>query len=149
MLILSTMNLKSLIIIFLVILSIGGAYYISLQQDTEVLVVEVTLARPHDNDSAKIISKVDASLSYVRKMEVPEETSVAVPGITVIVQQSKQEISKWYSVPIPSEGFYGSYTILIKLSNKIDKSRPVRILTRVVDPLGRDVSVRAEDIMLE
>ena len=70
-----------------------------MEKNTEVLVVEVTLARPPDDDSARIISNVSASLSYVRKMEVPKETPLEMPGITVLVIQSMQEKSGWYSVP--------------------------------------------------
>lgn len=141
------MNLKVIVAILLLI-AIGGAFYISLQKDTEVLIVEVTLARPPDDDSAKIISNVSASLSYVKKMEIPENTPMAVPGITVLVIQNAKEMSDWYSVPIPLEGFYGNYTITVKLFDKLDRTKPVRILTRVVDPAGRDVSVKAADIKL-
>lgn len=141
------MNLK--IIIIAIILILSGAFYISLQKDTEVLIVEITLTRPPDNDSAKIISNVSASLSYVRRMEVPKDTLLEAPGITVLVLQNKQEKSSWYSVPLPlDKSIYGRYTITVKLSGKIDHSQPVRILTRVVDPAGRDVSVRADDVTL-
>lgn len=144
------MNLKVIIIAIFLILAIGGAFYISLQKDTEVLVIDVTLARPPDNDSAKIISNVSASLSIVRKMEVSEETSAYAPGITVLVIQNMKEISGWYSIPIPTDkSIYGSYSITVKLSDKLDRAQPVRILTRVVDPNGKDVSVRAVDIKLE
>ncbi|MDO9097960.1 MAG: hypothetical protein Q7U60_07550 [Candidatus Methanoperedens sp.] len=143
------MNLK-IIIAFILILAVGGAFYVSLQKDTEILIVNVTLAKPPDNDSAKIISNVSASFSYARKMEVPAETPLELPGITVLVIQNMQEKSAWYSVPIPvDKSIYGDYTITVKLSNKIDRTQPVRILTRVVDPNGKDVSVRAADIMLE
>lgn len=144
------MNLKIAIVALFLILVIGGAFYVSLQKDTEVLIVNVTLAKSPDDDSAKIISNVSASLSYVRKMEVPKETILETPGITVLVIQNMQEKSAWYSVPIPTDrSIYGSYTISVMLSDKLDKTQPVRILTRVVDPLGKDMSVRAADIMLE
>ncbi len=143
------MNFKLIISILLIVI-IGAAFYIPLQKDTEVLIVNVTLARPPDNDSAKIISNVSASISYVRKMEIPEDTPMAMPAVIVLVIQNKQEKSGWYSVPIPVNGsIYGNYSLTMKLSGKLDRSQPVRILTRVVDPLGRDVSVRADDIKLD
>lgn len=144
------MNLKVMIIAIFLIIVIGGAFYVSLQKDTEVLVVDVTLARPPDGDSAKIISNVSASLSFVRKMEVPEDTSGYAPGITVIVIQNMKEISGWYSIPIPTDkSIYGRYRITVKLSDKLDRTKPVRILTRVISPAGKDMSVRAVDIKLE
>lgn len=142
------MNFK-LIIAILLLISIGAAFYIPLQKDTEVLIVDVTLARPPDNDSAKIISNVSASLSYVKKMGIPEDTPMATPAVIVLVIQNMQEKSGWYSVPIPVNGsIYGSYSLTVKLSGKLDRSQPVRILTRVVDPVGKDVSVKAADIWL-
>ncbi len=142
------MNFKIIIAIILLIV-IGAAFYVPLQKDTEVLIVDVTLARPPDDDSAKIISNVSASLSYVRKMEVPEDTPMAMPAVIVLVIQNKQEKSGWYSVPLPTSGsIYGKYRLTIKLSDKIDRSQPVRILARVVDPIGKDVSVRAVDIYI-
>lgn len=142
------MNLK-IVVAVLLMLAIGGAFYISLQKDTEVLTVEVTLARPPDNDSAKIISNVSASLSYVRRMEVPKDTLLEAPGITVMVLQNMQEKSGWYSIPLPlDKSIYGKYRITVKLSDKLDRTKPVRILTRVVDLAGRDVSVRATDHLL-
>lgn len=144
------MNLKIIIIAILLIAAIGGAFYISLQKDTVVLVVDVTLARPPDDDSTKIISNVSAFSSYVRRMEVPDETPLFTPGITVVVIQDMKEKSAWYSVPIPTDkSIYGSYSITVKLSDKLDRAKPVRLLTRVVDPNGKDVSVRAVDIKLE
>lgn len=142
------MNFK-LIIAILLLISIGAAFYIPLQKDTEVLIVNVTLARPPDNDSAKIISNVSASISYVRKMETPKDTPMEAPGVIVLVIQNMQEKSGWYSVPIPESGsIYGNYSLTVKLFDKLDRSQPVRILTRVVDPNGKDVSVRAADIWL-
>lgn len=135
------------IFIFLII-AIAGAFYIAQQKDTEVLIVNITLARPPDDDSAKIISEVNATLSYARKMEVPEDTPLSTPGITVLVIQNMQEKSGWYSVPIPVESIYGSYSITVMLSDELDPSQPVRILARVVDPAGKDVSVKATDIRL-
>lgn len=144
------MNLKIIIIAILLIAAISGAFYFPLEKDTEVLIVDVTLARPPDGDSAKIISNVSAFISYVRKMEVPGETPLFTPGITVLVIQDMKEKSAWYSAPLSvNESIYGNYRITVKLSDKLDRSQPVRILTRVVDPNGKDVSVRAADIMLE
>lgn len=143
------MNLKIITITIAIILILSGAFYISLQKDTEVLIIEVTLIRPPDDDSAKIISNVSASLSYARKMELPEDTLLETPGITVMVLQNLQEKSAWHSIPLPvDKSIYGDYTITVRLSNTIDHTQPVRILTRVVDPLGRDVSVRSDDVML-
>lgn len=143
------MNLKTIIIVIFLILAIGAVFYVSLQKDTEVLMVDVTLARPPDDDSAHIISNVSAFISYVRRMEVPGETPLFTPGITVLVIQDMKEKSAWYSVPIPVDtSIYGRYTITLKLTGKIDHSQPVKILTRVVDPAGRDVSVRADDVTL-
>ncbi len=145
------MKLRTVVIIavFLIIV-IGGVFYVALQKDTEVLIVEVTLAKSPDNDSARIISNVSASLSYVGKMEMPKETPLELPGITVLVIQNMKEMSAWNSVPLPvDKSIYGSYTITVKLTDKLDRAQPVRILTRVVDPNGKDVSVRAADIKLE
>ncbi len=61
-----------------------------------------------------------------------------------------EEISGWYSIPLPlDKSIYGTYTVTVKLTCKIDPSQPVSILTRVVDPAGKDMSVKAADIMLE
>ncbi len=138
------MKWTSIIVIFL-ILAIVGAFYISIQK-SEVLVIEVTLARPPDDDSAKIISQVDASISYVKRMEIPGETLLSTPGITVLVIQNMKKMTGWYSIPIPSEGsIYGSYNITVKPDDTFDRTQPFRILTRVVDPNGNDVSVKAVD----
>ena len=126
------MNVK-LIIAILLLVAIGAAFYIPLQKNTEVLIVNVTLASPPDDDSAKIISNVSVSLSQVRKMEVPEETPMALPGVTVLVLQNMQERSGWYSVPIPlNDSIYGSYILTVELSGSVYRSQPVRNITRVV-----------------
>jgi hypothetical protein len=143
------MKSNILIAIFLPILLIGGAFYVSQQKDSQVLIVNVTLARPPDNDSSRIISQVNASLSYVGRMEVASETSLEMPGITVMVIQNQHEKSALNSIPIPkSSTIYGSYSITVKLTGKIDRNEPVFINTRVVDPSGRDISVKLEEIML-
>jgi hypothetical protein len=132
-----------IMIIVLSVIAIGWIFYFSLQKDSQVLVVDVTLEKPPDNDSIKIISDVNASLSYSRKMEVPVETSLVLPGITVIVIQDKQEKSGWYSIPIPESGsIYGTYTVKLKLTDKLNLDEPVIILARVLDPAGNEVSVK-------
>lgn len=143
------MNQKTMIIVVVVILilAIGGAFYISSQKNTEVLIVEVTLARPPDDDSEKIISQVNASISYVKRMDMPEDTFLSVPGITVLVIQNMKEMSGWYSVSIPSESsIYRSYSITVKPYDTFERTKPFRILARVVDPNGKDVSVKVVDI---
>ena len=138
-----------IIIIAILVLVIGAIFYITMQKNTDVLVVDVTLAPPPDNDSSRIISQVNASLSYTKRMEVPDDTPLMSPGITVLVLQEKQEMSGWYSVPIPSSGsIYGTYTVTIKLSGKLDLEKPVRILTRVLDPAGNEVSVKVTTVKL-
>ncbi len=145
------MSVRNLIIIMIILLimSIAGLFFISLEKDTQVLVVNVTLARPPDDDSFKIISEVSASLSYARKMEVPRDTSLLSPGITVIVIQNMQEKSGWYSVPIPvSDSIYGNYTVKVRLNDKLNLDDPVTILTRVMDPAGKEVSVKRAVVMV-
>jgi len=138
-----------IIIIAILVLVIGAIFYITMQKNTDVLVVDVTLAPPPDNDISRIISQVNASLSYTKRMEVPDDTPLMSPGITVLVLQEKQEMSGWYSVPIPSNGsIYGTYTVTIKLSGKLDLEKPVRILTRVLDPAGNEVSVKVTTVKL-
>ncbi len=133
----------------LLIVLIGGIFYITQQKDAEVLLVEVTLARPPDDNSEHIISNVNASISQARRMEVPEETALASPGITVLVIQDMQAKSGWYSVPIPKSGsIYGNYTIMVKTYEKLNRSRPLVISTRVVDTAGKEVSVKRTSIML-
>ncbi|HLB69467.1 MAG TPA: hypothetical protein VJJ51_00315, partial [Candidatus Methanoperedens sp.] len=90
-----------IIIIAILVLVIGAIFYITMQKNTDVLVVDVTLAPPPDNDISRIISQVNASLSYTKRMEVPDDTPLMSPGITVLVLQEKQEMSGWYSVRIP------------------------------------------------
>ena len=229
-----------IIIIAILVLVIGAIFYITMQKNTDVLVVDVTLAPPPDNDISRIISQVNASLSYTKRMEVPDDTPLMSPGITVLVLQEKQEMSGWYSVRIPDakknlfswdeipgsydekvkeflkqkfgidwvktakiekidngntvrlfneknyltltlnekktginikiddgrtdeltakneagklniydyKGIYGTYTITLKLSGKLDLEKPVRILTRVLDPAGNEVSVKVTTVKL-
>ncbi len=131
-----------IIVLFLLVLAIGAIFYISMQRNTAVVVVEVTLAEPPDGKSERIISHVNASLSYARKMEVPEETPLVSPGITVVLIQDMQVQSGWYSVGIPANGIYGNYTVIIKPREGLNPTRPFVILTRVTDPAGKEVSVR-------
>ena len=131
-----------IIIIILLVLAIGAIFYISMQRNSPVIVVEVTLAEPQDNNSEYIISQVNASISYARKMEVLQETPLLSPGITVLLIQDKQVQSGWYSVGIPVSNIYGNYTITIKPYETLNVSRPFVILTRVLDPNGKEVSVK-------
>jgi len=131
-----------IIIIILLVLAIGAIFYISMQRNTAVIVVEVTLEDPPDSYSSHIISKVNASLSYARNMEVPEETPLSVPGITVVLIQDMQVQSGWYSVGIPATDIFRNYTITVKPHNGFNVSRPFKINTRVLDPAGKDVSVK-------
>ncbi len=137
-----------IIIVILLVLAIGAIFYISMQRDTTIIVVKVTLAEPTDNKSEHIISQVNASLSHARKMEVPEETALLAPGITVVLIQDMQVQSGWYSVGIPAKGIdsnytiYGNYEITIKPYKNLNLTRPFTVLTRVIDPAGKEVSVR-------
>lgn len=131
-----------IIIIILLVLAIGAIFYISMQRNSPVIVVEVTLAEPQDNNSEHIISQVNASVSYARKMEVQAETPLISPGITVLLIQDKQVQSGWYSVGIPASNIYGNYPITIKPYETLNVSRPFVVLTRVLDPNGKEISVK-------
>jgi hypothetical protein len=131
-----------IILILLLVLGIGAIFFISMQRNTPVIVVEVTLAEPQDNNSEHIISQVNASLSYARKMEVQAETPLNTPGITVLLIQDQQVQSGWYSVGINASGIYKNYTITIKPHETLNTSRPFVVLTRVLDPVGKEVSVK-------
>lgn len=137
---------KIIAAIFLILI-IGGVFYIALQKDTEILVVEVTLGKPPEGD--QIIRYVNASLQYTTKMSVPEENVLEAPGITVILGQNMKEISGWYSVAIPREGsIYGKYNITVKITENYDKTKPISILARVVGPDGKDIAVTSKTIYL-
>ncbi len=131
-----------IIMILLIVLGIGAIFYISMQKNTPVIAVEVTLAEPQDNNSEHIISQVNASVSYARKMEVHAETPLISPGITVLLMQDMQVQSGWYSVGIPVSNIYDNYTMTIKPYETFNASRPFVILTRVLDPNGKEVSVK-------
>jgi len=135
-----------IIIIFLLVLALFAIFYISMQRDSAVIVVEVTLAESPDKNSEHIISQVNASVSYVGKMEVPKETPLYTPGITVVLIQDMQVRSGWYSTGIPVSDIFGNYTIMVKPFESLNVSRPFVINTRVLDPAGKDVSVRRTEV---
>ncbi len=135
-----------IIIIILLVLALFAIFYISMQRNSAIIVVEVTLAESPDKNPEHIISQVNASVSYVRKMEVPKETPLSTPGITVVLMQDMQVQSGWYSVGIPSSDIFGNYTIKIKPFETLNVSRPIVINTRVVDPAGKDVSVKRTEV---
>lgn len=134
------------IIIILLVLAIVGIFYISMQRNTAVIVVEITLSEPADKNPEHIISYVGASLYYARKMEVPAETPLTSPGITVNLFQDMQAQSGWYSVATPVNGIYGSYNITIKPYERLNVSRPFVVLARVLDPNGEEVSVKRTEV---
>ncbi|MBU4075159.1 MAG: hypothetical protein KKI06_00315 [Euryarchaeota archaeon] len=131
-----------IIIILLLVLAISVIFVISMQRNTAVIVVEVTLAQPPDNNIEHIISNVNASLSYVTNMDMPKETPLISPGITVVLIQDMKVRSGWYSVGIPASGIYGNYTIKVKPYDDFNISRPFVVLTRVMDPTEKEVSVK-------
>lgn len=131
-----------IIIIILLVLALGAIFYISMQRNTAIIVVEVTLAQPPDNNMEHIITNVNASISHATNMDVPKETSLISPGITVVLIQDMQVQSGWYSVGIPASSIYGNYTIKVKPHNDFNTSRPFVVLTRVMDPTEKEVSVK-------
>ncbi len=135
------------VIIILLVLALCAIFYISMQRNT-VILLNVTLAEPPDSNSDHIISHINASLSNARKMEVPEETPLATPGITVVLIQDMQVQSGWYSVGIPASGIYGNYTIKVKPYGTLNITRPLVVLARVLDPTGKEVSVRRIELKL-
>lgn len=141
---------RSIIIVgIFVLLILTSAFIIVDRKDTEIIIINVSLAKPGDNDSSKIISQVDGYISYTKRMEVPLDTPMFTPGITVIVIQDRTEKTGWNSVRIPEKGgIYGTYSITLKPIDTIDKSKPVKILTRVVDPSGNDISVKLTETTL-
>lgn len=137
-----------LVIVFL-LAAISAAFLFADKKDTEVMIINVTLERPPDDDAAKIISQVDAATSYVKRMEILEDTPLFTPGITVLVLQDKKEKSGWNSIAIAQSGsIYGTYSLTVRLHDKIDKSRPVGILARVISPAGIEISVKMTDVMV-
>lgn len=143
------MRTSIIIVIIFLLAAISAVFLIADKKDTEVMIINITLARPPDDDEAKIISQVDAAESYVKRMEIPEDTTVFTPGITVLVLQDQKEKSGWNSVAIPQSGsIYGKYSIILRLSDAIDKSKPVRVLARVIGPAGTEISVKMTDVMV-
>lgn len=143
------MRYSIIIVAVFLIAIIFAAFIIVQKKDTEILIVNITLARPSDDDPAKIISQVDASTSYIKRMEIPEDTPVFTPGITVMIIQDKKEKSGWNSIAIPqSDSIYGTYSLKVKLSEPIDKSMPVGILARVMSPVGGEISVKMTGVMV-
>jgi len=113
------------------------------------MIINVTLARPPDDDEAKIISQVDAAASSVKKMEIPEDTPLFTPGITVLVLQDQKEKTGWNSIAIPQSGsIYGKYSLTVRLIDTIDKSKPLKILARVVSPAGKEISVKMTEVVV-
>lgn len=137
-----------IIILILLVLALGAIFYISIQRNSAVIVVEVTLAEPPDNNPEHIISQVNASVSYARKMEVTQETPLFAPGITVVLIQDMKVQSGWYSVGIPASDIYGNYTIQVKPYESLNVSSPFVILTRVLDPAGKEVSVKRTELKI-
>lgn len=138
-----------LFVAFFVIVLVSAAFITVQDKDAQILIVNVTLDRPPDDDAAKIITQVDARISYVTRMEIARDTPLFTPGITVLVLQDLEEKSGWNSVPIPAGGsIYGEYGLKVRLNNAIDKNRPLRILARVVGPDGNEISVKATDLIV-
>ncbi|MCX9082454.1 MAG: hypothetical protein OIN83_09685 [Candidatus Methanoperedens sp.] len=137
-----------LVIIFL-LAAISAAFLIADKKDTEVMIVNVTLARPPDDDTEKIISTVGADASYVKRMEIPGDTPLFTPGITVMVLQDQKEKTGWNSIAIPQSGsIYRKYSLTVRLLDPIDKSKPIKILARVVSPTGTEMSVKMTEVMV-
>jgi hypothetical protein len=137
-----------IIIILLLVLALGAIFYISMQRNSPVIVVEVTLAESPDNNPEHIISQVNASVSYAGKMEVPQETPLSAPGITVVLIQDMQVQSGWYSAGIPTRDIYGNYTLKVRPYESLNVSLPFVVLTRVLDPAGKEVSVRRTEVKI-
>jgi len=138
-----------IIIIILLVLALFAIFFISIQRNSAVIVVEVTLAEPRDNNPEHIISQVNASVSYVGKMEVPPETPLAAPGITVILIQDLQVQSGWYSVGVNTTGpIYGKYNLTVKPYESLNISRPFVINARVLDRAGNDWSVKKTEVKI-
>ncbi len=137
-----------IIIIILSVLALITIFYVSMQRNTSVIVVDVTLAEPADHNEEHIISNVKASLSYVRTMEVPEETLLIPPGITILLIQDMQVQSGWYSIGINASGIYDNYSMTIKPYESLNTSRPFVVLARVIDPAGKEISVKRTEVSI-
>lgn len=143
------MRTSIIIVIIFLLAAISVAFLVVDKKDTEVLIINVTLARPPDDNEAKIISQVDAAASSVKRMEIPEDTPLLTPGITVLVLQDQEEKTGWNSIAIPQSGsIYGKYSLTVRLIDTIDKSKPLKILARVVSPAGKEISVKMTEVMV-
>jgi hypothetical protein len=143
------MRTSIIIVIIFLLGAISVAFLVADKKDTEVMIINVTLARPPDDDEAKIISQVDAVASNVKRMEIPEDTPLLTPGITVLVLQDQKEKTGWNSIAIPQSGsIYGKYSLTVRLIDTIDKSKPLKILARVVSPAGKEISVKMTEVMV-
>jgi hypothetical protein len=143
------MRTSIIIVIIFLLAAISVAFLVVDKKDTEVMIINVTLARPPDDDEAKIISQVDAAASSVKRMEIPEDTPLLTPGITVLVLQDQKEKTGWNSIAIPQSGsIYGKYSLTVRLTDTIDKSKPLKILARVVSPAGKEISVKITEVMV-
>ena len=143
------MRTSIIIVVIFLLAAISVAFLVADKKDTEVMIINVTLARPPDDDEAKIISQVDAAASSVKKMEIPEDTPLFTPGITVLVLQDQKEKTGWNSIAIPQSGsIYGKYSLTVRLIDIIDKSKPIKILARVVSPAGKEISVKMTEVMV-
>ncbi len=143
------MRTSIIIVIIFLLAAIIVAFLVVDKKDTEVMIINVTLARPPDDDTAKIISQVDAAASSVKRMEIPEDTPLITPGITVLVLQDQKEKSGWNSIAIPQSGsIYGKYSLTVRLIDTIDKSKPLKILARVVSPTGKEISVKMTEVVV-
>ncbi len=141
------MRTSIIIVIIFLLAAISVAFLVVDKKDTEVMIINVTLARPPDDDEAKIISQVDAAASNVKRMEIPEDTPLFTPGITVLVIQDQKEKTGWNSIAIPQSGsIYGKYSLTVRLIDTIDKSKPLKILARVVSPAGKEISVKMTQV---
>ena len=143
------MRTSIIIVIIFLLGAISVAFLVVDKKDTEVMIINVTLARPPDDDEAKIISQVDAVASNVKRMEIPEDTPLLTPGITVLVLQDQKEKTGWNSIAIPQSGsIYGKYSLTVRLIDTIDKSKPLKILARVVSPAGKEISVKMTEVVV-
>ncbi len=138
-----------IIVIIFLLAAISAAFLVADKKDTEVMIINVTLERPPDDDPTKIISRVEAATSYLKRMEISEDTPLFTPGITVLVFQDRKEKSGWNSISLPQSGsIYEKFSLTVKLTDTIDKSKPVGILARVISPAGTEISVKMTDVMV-
>lgn len=132
----------------ILILIIGGLFYAGTRKNAQVLVVTVTLARPESDNPSDIIQEIRATHKFVTPGNVPGESPLYRPGITVIVAQNRKEVTSWQSVPVPVDKLYGNYNLTLEVTGKIDLNQPVSVLTRVLDPRGKEITVIAPEIYI-